>query len=468
MNWKGKGLLVAVIVLAFVLYFALDLQQYLSLSALKAGQDSLQEQISRHPLLASSLFMLVYILAAALSLPGAAILTLAGGALFGLVWGLVMVSFASSIGASLAFLGARYLFRDSLRRRYRQSLARIDRGIERDGAFYLASLRLVPIFPFFVINLVMGLTAMRLRTFYWVSQLGMFAGTVVYVNAGTQLGRIDSLGDVLSPALLGSFLALALFPLLAKTVLGLIQRRRQYRGYQRPHQFDYNLAVIGAGSAGLVSSYIAAAVKAKVALIERERMGGDCLNTGCVPSKALIRSARVARTLRDAEHYGLTASEVAIPFERVMERVQQVVAEVAPHDSAERYQGLGVDCISGGARFVDPWTLEISPSDDEPYRLTARAMVIATGGRPAMPPIPGLDQMQPLTSDSVWRLRQRPERLLVLGGGADRLRAEPGVRPAGLRSHPGGNGQSACWRRKTTRSRPWCWMPSAGKASMYA
>ncbi len=414
---KKKLSLLAIVVAAIVLFFALDLQQYLSLSWLKDQQASLATAIESHPLWATLLFMLTYTVVTALSLPGAAVMTLAGGALFGFGWGLVMVSFASTFGASLAFLTSRYLFRDSLRRRYARALKRIDAGIGRDGAFYLASLRLVPLFPFFVINLVMGLTGMRLRTFYWVSQLAMVPGTAVYVNAGTQLGQIDSLHGILSPALLFSLVLLGLFPLIAKFSLGFINRQRLYRGFERPRRFDYNLLVIGAGSAGLVSAYIAAAVKAKVGLIEQARMGGDCLNTGCVPSKALIRSARLARQFREAHRYGLNSVDPAIPFAQVMERVQQVVARVEPHDSVERYTALGVDCLSGTARFASPWELDVATPEGGNRRLSARSIVIATGGRPYVPPIAGIDQVEPLTSDNLWQLRDRPERLLVLGGG---------------------------------------------------
>jgi len=414
---KKKLTLLAILAAAIVLFFALDLQQYLSLAWLKDQQIVLQGAIDRHPLPATLLFMLIYTLVTALSLPGAAVMTLAGGALFGFSWGLVMVSFASTFGASLAFLTSRYLFRDSLRRRYARALKRIDAGMARDGAFYLASLRLVPLFPFFVINLVMGLTGMRLRTFYWVSQLAMLPGTAVYVNAGTQLGQIHSLQGILSPALLLSLILLGIFPLAAKFTLGFINRRRLYRGFERPRRFDYNLLVVGAGSAGLVSAYIAAAVKAKVGLIEKDRMGGDCLNTGCVPSKALIRSARLARQFRQADRYGLTAVDPDIPFAQVMERIQQVVARVEPHDSVERYTSLGVDCISGTARFASPWELDVATPEGGNRRLSARAIVIATGAQPFVPPIAGIDEVEPLTSDNLWQLRERPEHLLVLGGG---------------------------------------------------
>ncbi len=220
-------------------------------------------------------------------------MTLAAGAIFGLVNGTVIVSFASSLGATLAFLVSRYVLRDSVQSRFGARLADIDRGIVKEGAFYLFTLRLVPLIPFFVINLVMGLTKMKAWTFYWVSQVGMLAGTLVYVNAGTQLARIDSLRGILSPALIGSFALLGVFPLIAKKIVDAIKARQVYARWAKvkPSKFDRNLVVIGAGAAGLVTAYIAAAVKAKVTLVESHKMGGDCLNYGCVPSKALIKTA---------------------------------------------------------------------------------------------------------------------------------------------------------------------------------
>lgn len=416
MTGKGRWILLAVIVLAIVCFFAFDLSQYLSLETLKAQQQALSSLITANPFMASLTYLGVYIAVTALSLPGATVMTLAGGALFGLGWGFLLVSFASAIGATLAFLASRYLFRDSLRKRYARQLKKIDEGVSRDGAFYLASLRLVPLFPFFVINLLMGLTAMRSWTFYWVSQLAMLPGTLIYVNAGTQLAQIETVGDVLSAELLLSLALLGLFPLIAKLVLGFINRRRVYRGWQRPAHFDYNLLVIGAGSGGLVSAYIGAAVKARVGLIEARQMGGDCLHTGCVPSKALIKTSRLAQSFREAERYGLVSADPEIPFATVMERVQSVVRKVEPHDSVERYTRLGVECIKGTARFVDPWTLEVE-GESGTRRLSARSIVIATGGRPMLPPIEGLDEVAPLTSENVWALRERPRRLLVLGGG---------------------------------------------------
>ena len=384
----------------------------LTLEQLKARQAELQEWTRANLWLALLLFFAGYVLVTALSIPGAVIMTLAAGALFGLLAGTVLVSFASTIGATLAFLVARFLLREPLRARYGERLKAFDAGIERDGAFYLFTLRLVPVFPFFLINLLAGLTALRTWTYFWVSQLGMLPGTVVYVYAGTQLARIESPGDVLSPGLIGAFVLIGLMPLLMRWVARWLQGRRVYRGHRKPKRFDYNLVVIGAGSAGLVTSYIGAAVKAKVALIEKHRMGGDCLNTGCVPSKSLIRSARLLAEAREAERFGLQNAELEFDFATVMERVHDVIRRIEPHDSVARYTALGVDVIEGEARIVSPWEVEV-----DGRVLAARSLVIATGARPLVPPIPGLDRVDYLTSDTLWELRELPRRLVVLGGG---------------------------------------------------
>lgn len=414
---RNKLLLILAILAVIGIFIGFDGHKLLTLENLQANQNALAQWIDANLLMAVAGYMAIYVVVTALSLPGAVIMTLAGGAFFGNLFGLVAVSVASTIGATLAFLLARFLMRDTLRKRYRDTVAKMDRGVEKDGAFYLATLRLVPVFPFFLINLAMGLTAMKLRTYALVSWVAMLPGTFVYVNAGTQLGQVQSTGDIVSVDLLLSFALLGVFPLIAKFVVDFIRRRRVYAGWQKPAKFDYNLLVIGGGSAGLVSAYIAAAVKAKVGLIEKHKMGGDCLNTGCVPSKALIRSAKAADTLRHANRYGLESVPVKGSFKAIMERVQQAIRIIEPHDSPERYRALGVDVMLGSARFVSPWELEVQHNDGRSERLTARSIVIATGGKPAVPDIPGLAVMNPLHSDNLWQLEQQPRRLLVLGGG---------------------------------------------------
>lgn len=416
---RRQLILVLLLVAAVAAFFAFDLGRFLSLEALKQRQAELAALYDARPGWVIGVYFVIYVAATALSLPGAVILTLAGGAIFGLWTGTLVVSFASSLGATLAFLAARYLLRDGVRSRFGARLADIDRGIAREGGFYLFTLRLVPLFPFFMINLLMGLTTMRAWTFYWVSQLGMLAGTLVYVNAGTQLARIDSLKGILSPGLLGAFVLLGLFPLVAKKIVDALKARQVYARWAgvKPERFDRNLVVIGAGAAGLVTSYIAAVVKARVTLVERHRMGGDCLNYGCVPSKALIRTATLMQQMREAKKYGIERAEAQLDFAQVMERVARVVKDIEPHDSVERYTGLGVEVLQGEARIVDPWRVQVTLADGTVQTLATRSIVIATGAEPAVPPLPGLDDVGYLTSDTLWGLRELPARLVVLGGG---------------------------------------------------
>ncbi len=411
MDYRKALILVAIAALVGV-FLLFDLGQYLTLDYLQSRREVFQGFYAEHPVQTLAAFFALYVGVTALSLPGAAIMTLAAGALFGLLTGLVLVSFASTIGATLAFLVSRTLLRDRIQQRFGPSLAKINEGVHKDGAFYLFGLRLVPAFPFFVINLVMGLTPMRVFTFFWVSQVGMLAGTLVYVNAGTQLAGVTSIGGLLSPMLIASFTVLGLFPLVARKLLQALAARKALRGWDKPKAFDDDLVVIGAGSGGLVSAYIAAAVKARVTLIEKHKMGGDCLNTGCVPSKALIRTARLLDQMRRSSDYGIRCAEATFDFAEVMERVQRVVREVEPHDSIERYQGLGVEVVQGTAQITSPWTVTVNGRS-----IRTRNIIIATGASPFVPALPGLAEAGYLTSDTVWALRERPERLIVLGGG---------------------------------------------------
>ncbi|MBL7000392.1 MAG: dihydrolipoyl dehydrogenase [Gammaproteobacteria bacterium] len=402
------GLIVGLIIL-FQLF---DLGQFLTLDYIKSQQASLHEFYQQNRFLTIGGFFIGYVLITGASLPGAAIMTLAAGALFGLLNGVIIVSFASSIGATLAFLVSRYLLRDSVQQKFGDRLKTINAGIQKDGAFYLFALRLVPAFPFFIINLVMGLTSLKTITFYWASQLGMLAGTIVYVNAGTQLAQIETVAGVLSIELILSFVLLALLPFIGRKVVDLIRRRSALKAYPRPQKFDTNLIVIGGGSAGLVTAYIAAAVKAKVTLIEKHKMGGDCLNTGCVPSKAIIRSAKFLSHISRSQEFGIKKANADFDFAEIMQRVQSIIAKIEPHDSIERYSQLGVDVIQGEARIVSPYVVEVNGQT-----ISARNIVVATGARPFVPPIEGIDQIHYYTSDNLWELREQPQKMVVLGGG---------------------------------------------------
>ncbi|MFL2849456.1 MAG: FAD-dependent oxidoreductase [Pseudohongiellaceae bacterium] len=409
---KAKSGILTVFVIAFGSYFILDLGQFLALEYVQSQLNTIQDYKNQNFTVAALAYFAIYIVVAALSIPGAVILTLIGGAIFGLFWGTFIASFASSIGATLAFLVSRNLLRDWVENRFGDYLTPINKGIEKDGSFYLFSIRMVPLFPFFIVNLLMGLTGIKVVPFYLVSQLGMLLGTAVYVNAGSELAQITSLSGVVSGSVIFSFALLGFFPLIAKLIISKIQRNKVMKNYQKPKKFDANVVVIGAGSAGLVASLIVAGAKAKVVLIEKHKMGGDCLNTGCVPSKSLIRSGRIMSYIKRAEEFGINNGAGEVDFAKVMERVQKVVKTIEPHDSIERFTSLGVECVQGEAYIESPYTVKVNDRI-----INTRAIIISTGARPLVPQIPGLNDIDYLTSDTVWELRELPKRLLVVGGG---------------------------------------------------
>ncbi|MDB1124980.1 FAD-dependent oxidoreductase [Vibrio sp. kj40-1] len=416
---KLQMLLVLMTLLCLAIYF--DMQALFTLGELKGSIAEFRQWRTDSPVLVIGGFILLYVLVTTLSLPGSAMLTMTSGALFGLTEGVGIAIVASSTGALFAFLISRYLFRGFLEDRFPEQLIMINHGIEKEGAYYLLSTRLIPVFPFFIVNILMSVTAIRAWTFYWVSALGMIPVTSAYVNAGTQLSQIESVSNVLSLELILSFSLLGLIPFITKMVVNKMKKDAVSNDWTKPKKFDRNLIVIGAGAGGLVTSYIAAAVKAKVTLIEAGEMGGDCLNYGCVPSKAIIKSAKMANQFKNAHHYGLEDSIPQFSFKKVMQRVHDVVAEVAPHDSVERYTDLGVEVLKGYGRLLDPWTVEISYEDGTSSKLTARSIVIATGARPFVPPLPGIEETGYVTSDTLWtefaKLDTAPEKLVVLGGG---------------------------------------------------
>jgi len=415
MNFK-RGILLAIIISLIGVFFVFDLGQHLTLDSLKSNQQQLADFIQLNWLQAFMGYFLLYVVVTALSLPGAAILTLGAGALFGLGWGLLLASFASTIGATFAFLVSRFLLRDWVKTTFSNKIKAIDEGITKDGAFYLLSLRMVPLFPFFVINLVMGITSIKTLTYYWVSQVGMLMGTIVFVNAGTQLVEINTLSDIVSADLLLSFALLGLFPLIAKFILNRLKQRRVYKGWKKPKTFDRNIVVIGAGSAGLVTAYIAAAVKASVTLVEKHKMGGDCLNTGCVPSKSLLHASKLAHTHKVSANAGVNYPAPEVDFKAVMNQVHSVIKTIEPHDSIERYESLGVNVVTGSATIVSPWQVDIQTADGV-QSLTTKNIVIATGASAFVPPIPGLKEIDYLTADNLWDLKEQPKRMVVLGGG---------------------------------------------------
>jgi dihydrolipoamide dehydrogenase len=403
------------IAVAFVAFFSFHLQTFLTLGELKKEHLQLQSAIEVHPCLAALLFCTLYIATTALSIPGAFVFTLAGGALFGFWQGLLLVSLSSSSGATIAFLTSRFLLRDFVKNRFApqmQKLQNFEGSSGQNLSRYLFSLRLLPMIPFFIVNLIMGVTNMKTVTFFIVSLLGMLPATVLYVNAGQELSKIDSMRDMLSPRLIFAFLLLAASSLLLGHFLNFIQDGWKMRHYSKPKKFDFNLIVIGAGSGGLVSAFIAATVKAKVALIEKHKMGGDCLNTGCVPSKALLRTAKIMSYFLRAEEFGIDALPARVNFQKVMDRVRQVIQKIEPHDSRERYRAMGVECFEGEAKIISPFEVQVGER-----RLSTRRIVVATGARPLVPPIPGIAESGCRTSDNIWELTQLPRRLCILGGG---------------------------------------------------
>ncbi len=407
-----KILLLFFISILIFLFQYYKVSQYLNLSYIKENQLYFQHYYHDNKFFTLALFFLIYILSTALSLPGATILTLGAGAFFGLFTGFILVSFASTIGATLAFLLSRFFLRDFVEKKFSSYLKSINEGIKKEGSLYLFSLRLIPLFPFFVINLVMGITSFSVVKYFFISQLGMLAGTFVYVNAGRQLASIDSLSAILSPQILASFVLLGFFPFLAKKIMKKIQDQLIYRPYKKPKIFDYNMIVLGGGSAGLVTAYISSAVKAKVALIEKNKMGGDCLNTGCVPSKAIIKSAKLAYQMKNADKYGLEIINPTIDFKKVMKRVHGVIQKIEPHDSTHRYEKLGVTCLQGQGRIISPWEVEVNGKI-----LTTKNITIATGASPFIPPLPGIEHITPLTSENLWQLNDLPKKMIILGGG---------------------------------------------------
>lgn len=411
MRKKISILLIVILFLSSLIIF--DFQSLLSLSNIQKNLARWIDFSQEHHLLSIGIYLCIYILATAVSFPGATVLTLLGGALYGLWEGFLIVSFASTTGATLSFLGARYFLRESVEKRFPQQLKKINQGIQNDGVFYLFSLRLAPVVPFFVVNLLMGLTQMSTVHYFIVSQIGMIPGTLAYVYAGQELSQLTTLKGLLEPSFLMALFFLATVPWIAKIGLHLINIKRLYAGFQKPKKFDYNMIVIGGGAAGLVSSYIAAAVKAKVAIVEKHKMGGDCLNTGCVPSKALLKVARTAQQLRKSHHFGVTTSDLSIDFQKVMQKVKDVISEVEPHDSVERYTQLGVDCFQADAKIISPYQVEW---DGKIH--STRSIVIATGAEPIIPKIPGLENHTFLTSETLWSLTELPKKLVIMGGGA--------------------------------------------------
>ena len=409
---KTRIVLLLTILVLIGLYLGLDLDRYITLENVQTQLARLQGYAAENFILSACIYLLTYIVFITLSIPGALLFTLLGGAVFGLFWGTILVSFASSIGGTLAFLVARTLLHDWVQHRFGQYLTTLNRGIARDGAFYLFSIRMVPLFPFFMVNLLAGLTPIRVRDFYLASQSGMLLATIVFVNAGVELAQIESLSGLISGRVLLAFALLGVLPLIAKFFVASVRRNKVLHPYKRPSGFDANVVVIGAGAAGLVAALVAAGAKAKVVLVEQQRMGGDCLYTGCVPSKTLLRSARINSYIKRGQEFGLRNLSADVDFPAVMQRIQSVIAKIEPHDSVERFTSLGVECVQGAAKILSPYTVQVGSR-----QINTRSIILATGAGPLIPEISGLNTVDYLTTETIWELTALPTRLLVLGGG---------------------------------------------------
>jgi pyruvate/2-oxoglutarate dehydrogenase complex dihydrolipoamide dehydrogenase (E3) component/uncharacterized membrane protein YdjX (TVP38/TMEM64 family) len=408
-----RWLIVLSFVVAAACFLWFDLEQYLTLEMIQAKSGALRDEVQAHPWWTGSVFFAAYVALTVMSFPGTVVLTLLAGALFGLVGGTLMVSFASNIGALVAMLISRFLLRDWIQRRFNKQIASINRGLERDGAFYLFSLRLIPLVPFVLLNPALGLTRVSMWTFWWTTQAGMLPGHAIYVGAGRQLARIREISDILSPSLIGTLALLAIFPLAATKLLTLYKARKVYKGWQKPKSFEHNLLVVGGGSGGLAAARIAASMKARVALVECERLGGAALHSGSVPARALMRAANMNYALRHGSTLGIRL-RTEVDFAEVMAQVRRTLDEAQEHVTAESCKSTGVEMIRGKAQMTSPWSIQVGDRT-----LCSRAIVIATGSQPVIPPIPGLENVEPLTCEDVWDLQQRPERLLIMGGEAN-------------------------------------------------
>jgi pyruvate/2-oxoglutarate dehydrogenase complex dihydrolipoamide dehydrogenase (E3) component/uncharacterized membrane protein YdjX (TVP38/TMEM64 family) len=399
LNWQKA--LIFLFFIAVILTLRMMFGDDLTLSAFQIHQKQLMNLVQEQFGLVLALYFALYATVTILSLPGAAALTLVGGALFGVGPGVILVSFASTLGACGSFLLTRFFFQDWAQKKFHHHYQIFNQGFLKDGPTYLLTLRLVPLFPFFVVNALCGLTQLSLKNFYIYSQVGMFPGTLVYVWAGSELSKITELGDILSPTLLMAFTALGLVPLVVKKILAHWKIQKVYKPFQKmmPKKFDRNLIVIGAGAAGLVSTSIARTLRAQVTLIEKHQMGGDCLNTGCVPSKALI-------------HFAKRFPAGSLSYTDIQKKIQDIIAKIAPHDSVERFEKLGAQVLRGHAEILSPWHVRVNGET-----LSARKLIIATGAEPIIPSIVGIEKVALYTSESWWDVAKLPQKILVLGGG---------------------------------------------------
>lgn len=408
-SWLPLILLLSLLALFFI--FRLD--QYLSFSFLHSYQAQLIYWTNTYYILTVLLFLTLYTLAVAISLPGAIFFTLASGFLFGVFWGIVYVIIAATSGATILYFAVRTSLGNWLAKSASQWTERMRAGFQDNAFSYLLTLRLIPIVPFWVVNIIPGLLGVKPKTFILATFIGIIPGTAVFVILGSGIQNLFAMNQ--TPNLHVLFTPSILFPLLALAGLSLlpvIYKAKISKSSPKNSFITVDLVIIGAGPGGLSVASVATQLGLKVILVESGLMGGDCLNYGCIPSKALLASAKTAHLLRQAHNFGIEVKGVDINFLNVLKHVHDVIKELAEHDSVERFKSLGVDVIEAEARFTGKNT--ITAKDLE---IQAKHFVIATGSNPLIPSIPGLDITPYFTNESIFNLTEQPEHLMVIGGG---------------------------------------------------
>ncbi|MBA3536096.1 MAG: FAD-dependent oxidoreductase [Tatlockia sp.] len=399
-----------------ILFFSLRLDKYLTFTSLRENRATLISWTKEHFFMAALLYMSCYTLAVAASVPGAVFLTLAGGFLFGVVFGTVFVIVSATLGATALFFAVRTSFGDWLAKSALSWLGRMREGFQQNAFSYLLMLRLVPLFPFWVVNIVPALLGVDAKTFIITTFFGILPGSIVYVMVGNGLSHVfeanqtPNLGIIFDIKVLLPLLALAalsFIPILYKRV-----NPKEQKKNPKTNQIKCDLSIIGAGAGGLSVAAVAAQLGLKVVLLESGKMGGDCLNYGCVPSKSLLAAGKIAYQLRHAAQFGISSKGLEIDFKKVMQQVHAVIKVLAKNDSVERFESLGVQVIKAVARFSGVNTLVAQDRVIE-----ARRIVIATGSSPFKPPIPGLEDTPYLTNETIFNLTEQPKHLIVIGGG---------------------------------------------------
>ena len=412
-----KFLPLIVIIIAMALVFAFGLDEWLNWETLRQHESNLKQTVAQHPVLLGALFVLVYTLVVALSLPAATVLTLSGGLIFGPLWGGGLTIIGATSGACLVFLATRSAFGDFFRKKAGARLQQFQQGFQRDAVSYLLMVRFIPVFPFFLVNIAAALTGVSFITFALTTAFGIAPGTFIYASVGNGIsvvlaqGQAPDLGIIFQPEIFLPLTGLGVLSLLPIFIRKIQQVKRLEEKKKKLIKTD--ICVIGAGSGGLSVAAGAVQMGARTVLIERDKMGGDCLNYGCVPSKALLAAADAAEQARQATKFGIQTGKIKPNYQQVQAHVADVIAEIEPHDSVERFEGLGVQVLKGAARFENANTVQVGT-----MRVRAKRFVIATGSKAAIPPIAGLKKVDYLTNETLFDMPEFPTHLLIIGGGA--------------------------------------------------